>query len=91
MCPLQTIICHCVVTANTVFWRLDEEITVYVDHTGLIYVSNTKYSATVKVLEDELSSNVSFVAELESGPVTLQCQDYNGISTWQYSIVGQFF
>ena len=92
VCPLQNITCHCVVTEFTLSWTLDSKLIAQVNRQEKI-VLNANYSVTVKVLEDGLnvSSNVSFVPELKSGPVTLLCQDIKGMSTWSYSLVGQFF
>ena len=45
-----------------------------------------------EMLQNGLSSNPSFAVQLQSGPVTLEYKDDDGMcDTWSYSIVGQFY
>ena len=80
VCPLENITCQCVVTGTKVvlpaiFWFLHSEVVGQFDHLGNSLISNTDYTTTVEVLENSLSSNLSFPAELQSGPLTVECVD----------------
>ena len=99
VCLLQSITCQCVVTGTNVlppalFWYLHSELVGQFDHLGNSLASNTNYTytATVKVLQNELSSNLSFPAELQSGPLTVECEnaDLNS-NTKSFSIEGLLF
>ena len=80
VCPLQNITCQCVVVETETFkqivvWYLDSELIIVFNHLGSSQVVNANYTATVDVLENGLSSNLSFPAELQSGPLTVECVD----------------
>ena len=95
VCPFQTVTCQCVVIGmvpgTVLAWRLDSKLIAQFTHEGeSIYVA-ANYNATGEMLQNGVSSNLSFVVQLQSGPVTLECIDSDGISnTWSCSIVGQF-
>ena len=77
VCPLQNITCQCVVTDEypTIRWKLRSESIATFNHLGQCTLPKTNCSAaTVEVLASGLSSNISFVAELQPGPVTIECQ-----------------
>ena len=85
-CPSQNIICQCVVAGDAIVWRLDLELIVAVAHNGEIVYNANCYVVTGEELENGLSSNLSLIA----GPVTVECEDTQGLSNWSYSIVGTF-
>ena len=85
-CPSQNITCQCVVAHNTIVWWLDSEPISAVTQSGEFFSSNASYTVTVEELENGLSSNLSLIAS----PVTVECEDVLGISTWSYSIVRTF-
>ena len=92
-CALQTIICQCVVTGTGQFitWKLDMKLIAQFDVLGQSVFSDSNYPATAENLENGLSSNVSFSAELKSDPVTVQCSDVAGKSSaWSFPIFGPF-
>ena len=93
-CALQTITCQCVVTGTgqQIIWKLDMEPIAQFDLLGKSVFSNPSYPATAEVLENGLSSNVSFPAELKSDPVTVQCSSgFAGqSSTWSFPVFGRF-
>ena len=84
-CPSQNITCQCVAHLFIV-WSLDSEFIVVVTNTGEIFGSNASYTVTVEQLGIGLSSNLSLIA----GPVTVQCEDFQGVSNWSYRFVGTF-
>ena len=94
VCPLQNITCQCVAMGmgQAIIWKFHSELIASFDADGKPIVTNTNYPATVEVLESGQSSNVSFPAELQPGPMTVECidADFNS-ETWSYSIVGLFF
>ena len=95
VCPLQNITCLCVVTGSpqVIFWRLNSKLIAYFDHQGQCGLTNNNCSATVEVLQSPqgLSSNVSFVAELQPGPTTIECRDTDANSyTLSFSTIGMF-
>ena len=97
VCPLENITCQCVVTGTNLvlpflIWYLHSEIVDQFDDLGNSQVSNTGYTTTVEVLENALSSNLSFPSELQSGPLTVACVDGDAKSTtMSFSIEGLFF
>ena len=96
VCPLQNITCQCVVTGpgQAIAWRLNSKIIASFDFLGQCTLTSTNcFFASVAVLESPqgLSSNVSFVAELQPGPTTIECRDADAKSyTSLYSTVGVF-
>ena len=96
VCPLQNITCQCVVTETetskqTLSWYLHSELVGHFTHLGNSLVSNTNYPATVEVLENGLSSNLSFPAEVKSGTLTVECVNVDFESSYlSYSIEGLF-
>ena len=94
VCPLQNISYPCVVTGTilAMIWRLNSQNIALFNNLRESTFSNINYFATGKIVQTGLSSNLSFSAELQSGPVTLECKDGNGISnTWSHSIVGRCY
>ena len=96
VCPLQTITCQCVVTGvlQSIFWEINSEIIAVVVHVGQSVIIQALYPtiATGKLVENGVSSNVSFVAELQFGPVTIRCiDDTEQSKNSSYSIFGMFF
>ena len=84
VCPLQNITCQCVVTDEypSLRWKLGSELIAAFDLFGQCTFAETNCSAaTVAVLAIGLSSNISFVAELQPGPVTIECQGVGTISS----------
>ena len=68
-CALQTITCQCVVTETVhgITWRLGSKLIAQFNYLGKGIFSDPNYPATAEVLENgQLSSNVSFAAELKS-------------------------
>ena len=96
LCPLQNITCQCVVVETgmfkqTIVWYLDSDFVVQFTYLGNRVVGNADYTATVEVLENGLSSNLSFPSELRTGPLTVQCEDAAFKSnTRSFSIEGLF-
>ena len=96
VCPLENITCQCVVTGTNVLlpviiWVLHSEIVAQFDDLGNSLASKTDYTTTVEVLENALSSNLSFPAELQFGPLTVACVDGDAKSTtMSFSIEGLF-
>ena len=93
VCPLQNITCQCVAmgTGQAIIWKLHSEVIASFETNGKPIVTNANYPATVEVLEGGQSSNVSFPAVLQPGPMTVECIDGDFKSeTWSYSIVGLF-
>ena len=77
VCPLQNITCQCVVTEeySGIRWKLRSEIIASFNYVGdCIFPITNCASATVEILASGLSSNISFVAELLPGPLTIECQ-----------------
>ena len=94
VCPLQNITCQCVVTGQpqAIFWTLHTELIAQFGNKGQSVFNNPKYPATGKMLANGLTSNMSFSAELQTDPKTVECRDANAQSdTWSYSINGLFF
>ena len=94
VCPLQKITCQCVVTGDfqNIFWRLQSELIASFDHLGQCALVNSNCSAaTVEVLASGLSSNISFVAELQPGLVTIGCLDADFTSSSLSYSVGRSF
>ena len=96
VCPLQNITCQCVVVETemfkqTIVWYLDSELIIVFNHLGNSQVVNANYTATVDVLENGLSSNLSFPAELQSGPLTVECEDADfKFNSRSFSFKGQY-
>ena len=96
VCPLENITCQCVVMGTKVvlpviIWYLHAELVGQFDDLGNSLASNTDYTTTVEVLENGLSSSLSFPAELQSGPLTVECVDGDAKSTTlSFSIEGLF-
>ena len=93
VCPLENITCQCVGTGMelTISWILDSKLIAQFSPEGESLFSNASYPATAKMLENGLSSNISFLAELKSDPVTLECLSVGetiASNTWSYSIFG---
>ena len=89
VCPLQNITCQCVVAEefSSIRWRLRSELIAAFDHQGECTSLETSCSAaTVEVLASGLSSNISFVAELQPGPLTIECQEAILTSSLSFSI-----
>ena len=95
VCPLQNITCQCVVTEeySYIIWYLHSEFVGYFSYFGSSVIGNPNYTATVEVLgKGLLSSNLSFPAELQSGPLTVECEDANAIpNNMLFLIEGLFF
>ena len=97
VCPLQNITCQCVVIGTeefppNIYWYLHSEFVVHFNHLGKGQVNNPNYTASAEVLENGLSSNLSFPAELQSGALTVECVDVNfESSNWSFLIEGLFF
>ena len=93
-CAFQIITCQCVVTETVhgITWTLGSKLIAQFGYLGESLFSDPNYSATAEVLEnDQLSSNVSFAAELKSDLVTVECLGTGGSSSWSYPIFGLFF
>ena len=97
VCPLENITCQCVVTGTkfvlpAIIWYVHSQPVGFFDQDGFSYFSFPNYTTTVEVLENGLSSNLSFPAELQSGPIIVECKDTNAQSTNRsFSIKGLFF
>ena len=94
VCPLQNITCQCAVTAKplAMAWFVGSKLIVQFDRFGQVVSNNANYNATAVVVEERLLSILSFPAKLQSGSVTLRCEDaYGQVNTSSYSIVGAFF
>ena len=95
VCPMQSITCQCVVMgeAQILTWTSQSQVIAQFGAFGqtLIPLTNTAYTVTVEELENEVSSNLSFTAQLYSDLVTIQCLDFNeNYFKFSYSIVGGF-
>ena len=101
VCPLQSITCHCVVIGNDhqiLTWKAQSQVIVQFNTGGQTIAppTNTNYTVTFEESEydngpDELSSNLSFIAQLQSHSVTIQCLDLTeNFLNFSYSIVGGF-
>ena len=101
VCPLQNITCHCVVIGNDhqiLTWTTQSQVIVQFSTGGQTIAppTNTNYTVTVEQSEndnglEELSSNLSFVAQLQSHPLTIECLDISeNFLNFSYSIVGGF-
>ena len=98
VCPavVQNITCQCVVMGTnillrTLFWFVDTDLIGYFDHLGSSVYINPNYTATVELLENGLSSNLCFPAELQSGILTVECEDADLLgnsNTKSFSIEG---
>ena len=94
VCPLQKITCQCVVTGDfqVLLWKFSSEFIAVFDHLGQCYLVSTNCSAaTAEVLASGISSNISFVTELQPGPVIIECQDAYSTSSYLSFSVGMFF
>ena len=94
VCPLQKITCQCVVTGDlqSIFWRVQSELIASFDHLGQCALFNSNCSAaTVEVLASGLSSNISFAAELQPGPITIECINADFTSSSLSYSVGRSF
>ena len=93
VCPLQNITCQCVVTGpvQAMAWRWNSKLIAGFDRLGQCTLTSTNCYATVEVLQSPqgLSSNVSFLAELQPGQIKIECRDGNGESyTLSFTTVG---
>ena len=82
VCPLQNITCQCVATGTkellpAIYWYLQYELVGQINNVGkaIYYTATVNYTATVEVLENALSSNLSFRGEPQYGPLTVLCAD----------------
>ena len=97
VCPSENITCQCVVTGTkfvlpVIIWCVNSLPVGYFNHLGTSYFSFPNYTTTVEVLENGLSSNLSFPVELLSGPITVECKDTNAQSANRsFSTEGLFF
>ena len=94
VCPLQNITCQCVVTDeySSLRWKLRSELIAAFDHHGQCTLAETNCSAaTVEVQASGLASNISFVAELQPGPVTIECRGAGITSSSLSFFLGMFF
>ena len=94
VCPLQNITCQCVVTGEflSIRWRLRSEFIAAFDFNGQCGLMSTNCAdATVEVLASGLSSNVSFVADLQPGPLTIECQESYTLASSKLFSIGMSF
>ena len=79
VCSLQNITCQCVMTGQgqVIVWSLNSELIAVFHFHGQCALKSSNRSATVEVLQSpqELLSNVSIVAELQPGPIAIECRD----------------
>ena len=93
VCPLQSITCQCVVKGDVLIitWKSQSQIITQLEASGHINVPVTKtnFTVTVEGSTNEMSSNLSFTAQLQSDATTIKCLNFNENSlNFSYSFVG---